>query len=171
MKALQEMTKREMVLIAGAFISVVYGIYIFFPTKPPGRKISVNSNTYDLNQFATEAARKIKKGAMTAQETELLARIRKAWATDPFVGERYFVQSRIDEGPPKPESVTLDLDYSGILIMGDRKLAVIEGIEYGKGESLVSHPGYTLQEVTSQFVLLRAIKDGRTYRVAFKEAP
>lgn len=124
-------------------LTLVYGFYALFLESPtPGKpKLAAPENKLDTyNDFITKVAALV-KGGVSPEETYIIEKIPVKWARDPFLNtktEGAFKpeKEKLTEAQKEANDSKLDIVYSGFLNMGNRNLAIINGIEYEKGEKL-----------------------------------
>jgi hypothetical protein len=115
------MSKREKIILIIMALTIVYGFYALFLENPsPGKpKLAASGNKLDtFNKFITTVATLV-KGGVSEEETYIIDNIPVKWTKDPLLNTRKEVAF-------KP----------GFLNMGSQNLAIINGIEYEKGEKL-----------------------------------
>ena len=138
------MSKREKIILVVMALTLVYGAYALFlenpaPGKPQPAAPESKFDTY--NEFITRVAALV-KGGVSPEETYIIEKIPVKWTRDPFLNTKTEggafkpEKEKLTEARQEADDSTLDLVYSGFLTMGDRNLAIINGIEYEKGEKL-----------------------------------
>jgi hypothetical protein len=137
------MSKREKIILIVMALTIVYGFYALFLENPsPGKpKLAATENKLDnFNKFITNVATLV-KGGVSEEETYIIDKIPVKWTKDPFLKTRKEVavkpeKEKLDEFKKGATAQELGIVYSGFLNMGNRNLAIINGIEYEKGEKL-----------------------------------
>ena len=126
------MSNREKIIVVGAVLALIYGVYIVF-LEPSAKQptFSTSSNQLDnLNTFITKVAAATKEG-ISERDSEIITRAEKAWVRDPLVRMRKPVQDEEETEQAKqetqPEGMII---YTGYLEMGTTRLAIINGNEY-----------------------------------------
>ncbi len=64
----------------------------------------------------------------------------------------------------------LAMQYSGYMTVGQRPYAIIDGLEYTLGESIAS-TGYSVKEITEEYVLLDAGEDSPEQKIKYVGDP
>jgi hypothetical protein len=137
------MSKREKIILIIMALTIVYGFYALFlenpsPAKP---KLASSGNKLDtFNKFITNVATLV-KGGVSEEETYIIDKIPVKWTKDPLLNTRKEVafkpeKEQLEEVKKGAAAQELGIVYSGFLNMGNRNLAIINGIEYEKGEKL-----------------------------------
>ena len=116
-------------------ITVILGAYMIFFDSPK-KTAAINTEGARelelLNTFITKVAEKTKTGP-SQKQAYILDKAQTAWRQDPFIQ----LESKKVEVDTGPEPV-LDarVKYTGFLQMGDKRLAIINGMEYEAGDQL-----------------------------------
>jgi hypothetical protein len=137
------MSKREKIILIIMALTIVYGFYALFLENPSAGKpkLAATGNKLDtFNKFITTVATLV-KGGVSEEETYIIDKIPVKWTKDPFLNTRKEVafkpeKEKLDEVKKSATAQELGIVYSGFLNMGNRNLAIINGIEYEKGEKL-----------------------------------
>jgi hypothetical protein len=140
-------------------LSVVYGIYaVFFENKiKEPTIISATKELENLNAFITKVAEASKAG-LSKEDTYIISRAEAKWKQDPLINAE-LTDRPIDEIKRKTEVQVVDpqlkVTYTGFMQMGDKKFAIINGIEYASGDEL-EQGGYIVRKITpSQVTIVR----------------
>ncbi|MGB5422198.1 MAG: hypothetical protein WBN03_08565, partial [Desulfobacterales bacterium] len=131
----------------------VYGFYALFIENPsPGKpKLAASGNKLDtFNTFITNVAALV-KGGVSEEETYIIDKIPVKWTKDPLLNTGKEVafkpeKEKLDEVNKGKTAQELGIVYSGFLNMGNRNLAIINGIEFEKGEKLPAS-GHIVKEI------------------------
>lgn len=141
-------------------LTVVYGVYaVFFEGKGGTQEIATVSATKQLeglNAFITKVAEASKAGL--SKEDKYIIQVAEAeWKQDPLVSVELKdrPESEIQKAKAaKPEPIPdLDVAYTGFMQMGDKKFAIINGVEYAVGDRL-EQGDYMLQSITPSRVVI-----------------
>ena len=147
------MSKREKIILTIMALTIVYGFYALFLENPsPGKpKLAASGNKLDtFNKFITNVAALVKRG-VSEEETYIIDKIPVKWTKDPLLNTIKEVafkpeKEKLDEAKKGATAQEFGIVYSGFLNMGNRNLAIINGIEYEKGEKLPDG-GYIVEEI------------------------
>ncbi|MGW8188154.1 MAG: hypothetical protein ACWGNK_12835 [Desulfobacterales bacterium] len=147
------MSKREKIILIIMALTILYGFYALFLENPSSGKPKLASSENKLesfNKFITNVASLV-KGSVSEEETYIIDKIPVKWTKDPLLNTKKEVAFK--PANEKPDEVKkgvgarkLDIVYSGFLNMGNRNLAIINGIEYEKGEKLPDG-GHIVEEI------------------------
>ncbi|MFO7688876.1 MAG: hypothetical protein R6V60_22575 [Desulfobacterales bacterium] len=154
------MSKREKLILVIMALTLVYGFYALFLEDPSPTKMkpAASANKLDtFNTFITNVAALVKEG-VSEEEAYIIDNIPAKWTRDPLLNARDEVFSKTAKeqlGAAKiEESVrALGIVYSGFLNMGSRNLAIINGIEYEKGETLPTG-GHVIEQIHANRVVI-----------------
>lgn len=148
------MTTREKIIVGLMVLAVVYGVYtIFFsaPSEDVAFKSGGDKELEALNSFITKVADKTKSG-LSKEQAYVLQRAQTNWKQDPLIQIQPKL-SREEEENRKPLVLESKIVYTGFLQMGDKRLAIINGIEYEVGDKL-QPSGLVVQKIDSNHVVI-----------------
>lgn len=147
------MNKREIVIILVAALIAVYGVFDYFILSDKNASQAIEKAKQAENQvqeFLTAAIARIQIIQQTAGAEKLpyfLAQIASPWRPDPFKELMTSVSSETDLVQTK-EHLLPPMIYSGFIMAGKRKLAIINGMEYIIGDTLPESDGYQVAEIS-----------------------
>ena len=143
------MTKREKVILVLMTLVVIYGAYALFFSAPPKSTLKgAGSTTSEINKLMTELSVGLAKKGPTARDKYVIEKAESTWVKDPFFEKRITLAKEKEKAPDKePEEIKeqekevevlpeVTFTYSGYLQMGDRKIAIVDGMEYKTGEEI-----------------------------------
>jgi len=147
------MTTREKIIVAAMVLAVVYGVYVVFFEKPreAAPVASAERELEALNTFITNVAEKTKTG-LSRQQSYVLQKAQAAWKQDPMI-QIQAKKSNTNEEEKMPAMSQSKIRYTGFLQMGDKRMAIINGMEYEAGDKL-EPGGFTLRRVNPNHVVL-----------------
>ena len=162
------MTTRERIIVGLVLLTVAYGVYaVFFEGKIGPQETAVVSSTKqleDLNAFITKVAEASKAGL--SKEDEYIIQLAEAeWQQDPLASVE--LTDRPASEIQKAKQVTtvtipdLSVSYTGFMQMGDKKFAIINGVEYTVGDRL-EQGDYVVGSITPRQVVI--ISTGRSQK-------
>ena len=118
-------------------LAILGGGYIYFFSSPQDADIGIPAKGPDeLNRFVIDLGKTLKSSELTKNDAFVLARAAKEWTKDPFLPPDLTVSSEASIDEEKLMVEDIDFSYSGYIDMGNRKLAIINGMEYEAGEAL-----------------------------------
>jgi hypothetical protein len=154
------MTTREKIIVGLMLLTVVYGVYaVFFEGKGGTQQIATISATKqleDLNVFITKVAEASKAG-LSKEDKYIIELAEAQWKQDPLVS--VVLKDRPENEIQKAKAVIpvsipdLDVSYTGFMQMGDKKFAIINGVEYAAGDRL-EEGNYILHSITPSRVVI-----------------
>lgn len=150
------MTKRERIIVVAMVLAVAYGGYQFLSPKAkrgPGTA-SAPATAKGLTPFAAEVVDQMKKIDSTPTDVYVVARGNSKWPDNPFFqGNIQTREAKKTEAEQPMETVRKRLEFSGFLQVGDRTLAIINGMEYETGEALMES-GYFIKSISPGRVIV-----------------
>lgn len=153
------MSKREKIILIVTVLVAFYGLFEFFLNAPSETvPAAAMPEKESLNILKTEMQSAITDKPQDRVNTYILERAVAKWPATPFVTSGLPVSSlesvKTDE-PAEHDRTPLDFTYAGYLAFGDRKLAIINGLEYEISE-ILPETGYEIRRIEPQFVVLKA---------------
>ncbi|MEJ2099999.1 MAG: general secretion pathway protein GspB [Desulfobacterales bacterium] len=161
------MSNREKIIVGLMLLTVVYGVYtVFFEGKGGVEPVAAISSTRDLenlNAFITKVAETSKAG-LTGKDKYIIERAEAKWKQDPLVSVN--LTNMPESEIQKSKEVTrvsipdLKVSYTGFMQMGDKRLAIINGVEYAAGDEL-EQGGYMVRSITPSRVVIVSTRDSK----------
>ena len=144
-------------------LTVVYGIYaLFFEGKgkssiTPTAAVSATKQLENLNAFITKVAEASRAG-LSKEDKYIISRAESAWKQDPLTTVDLTDRPE-DEINRQKKQITqttgpqLNVSYTGFMQMGDKKFAIIDGLEYTAGDEL-AQGGFKVRSITPRQVVI-----------------
>jgi len=130
------MSKREKIILAFVFIAVIYGGYQFlFP--PPSKTTSVKAeNEIKMaKKLVKDITEHLNKANLSETERYTISRAEAQWLTDPFYNKKRPTKKEASKDTSSARQ-KISFTYSGYIEIGEKRLAIINGMEYQTGEEL-----------------------------------
>lgn len=144
-----------------------YGIYYY--TKPSDTGIeSPQKKEEKLNKFVADIAVRLKKKDISRTEKHIIAMAKSEWAGDPFLRIELPLESQAQQERVEVSALKVNFTYSGYMEMGDRRLAVINGMEYVVGEEL-EPGGYIVNSISPAQVVIGIKETNQTIVLPVEE--
>ena len=128
------MSKREKIILVFVFIAVMYGGYQFFlPSLPKTTSVKTENEIKMANKLVKDITELLNKINIFGPENYIISRAETKWVKDPFYKKKFPI---IKETPKNISSARQEISftYSGYIEMGEKKIAIINGMEYQAGE-------------------------------------
>jgi len=136
-------------------LAVAYGVYtVFFST--PSKAAFQNDDHKELkalNAFVSKIAEKTKTG-LSKKQTYVLQKAQDAWKQDPFVRIQP-KPTQAEETEKRPLVLKSRIVYTGFLEMDDKRLAILNGMEYEIGDRL-EPDGLVVRAISPTHVVVAA---------------
>jgi hypothetical protein len=157
------MSNREKIIVGLMLLTVVYGIYaLFFEGKgkssiTPTAAVSATKQLENLNAFITKVAEASRAG-LSKEDKYIISRAESAWKQDPLTTVELTDRPE-DEINRQKKQITqttgpqLNVSYTGFMQMGDKKFAIIDGLEYTAGDEL-AQGGFKVRSITPRQVVI-----------------
>jgi hypothetical protein len=157
------MSTREKIILAGVVIALLFAAYTFY-SEPSSQKknVAIEKDLAGVKALSAKLSEELQKDNLTAVDRYILERAGAEWSTDPFV------EKKLSLVPVKgtAEARSNDFVYSGYLEVNQRRLAVINGMEYVVGEQLESG-GYIVKSIDPEKVIIEDISKGGRITLPF----
>jgi hypothetical protein len=159
------MSKREKIILASVLVALMYAAYTFY-SEPSSKKMNVatEAELASATALSTKLSDELLKENLTANERYILERAEAEWPKDPFLEKK--LSSAGVPGKGTAGGQLNDFVYSGYLEVNQRRLAVINGMEYVIGEQLESG-GYIVKSIDPEKVILEDIGKGGQIALPF----
>jgi len=147
-------------------LTVVYGIYaLFFEGKRNGKTlsttptaaVSATKQLENLNAFITKVAEASRAG-LSKEDKYIISRAESAWKQDPLITVELTDIPADEINRQKKQIVQtagpqLNVSYTGFMQMGDKKFAIINGLEYTAGDE-IEQGGFRVRSITPRQVVI-----------------
>ncbi len=163
------MTIREKIIIGLVILTCCYGIYSFFFTASSSVKEMLASKTESATKFVSKITGEMNKKIFTEIDSYIVDLALLQWENDPFVQKEYVItdenkavnklinSNRIKPQHDKTQTGKTEIIYSGYISIGDRMLAVINGLEYEEGE-VIHTTEHSVMNIFPSCVILESIE-------------
>lgn len=145
------MSKREKILVGLMLLAVVYGIYAWFlPSSQQAATVNEGNGQKVLKEFILKVAEKTTTG-LSKNQAYVLQKAEALWERDPLI--------QIEPKPSEEEEdsqqpvLSSKMIYTGFLQMDDKRLAIINGMEYEAGDRL-EPGGFIIQSISPSRVVI-----------------
>jgi hypothetical protein len=162
------MSKREQIILCFVVIAVLYAGYNYLGTSEKHPQIKTEEEMTDLKNLMADVTTQVNKAVLSDTETFLIKRAEANWKRDPFLSPGVPVKSTSDIEISELSDQGLDFTYSGYLETGDKKLAIINNMEYEAGEML-AEGGFIVRSISSNRVEIGVIGGKDTIILPLKE--
>lgn len=133
-------------------LAVVYGAYTFLFSSPRQEGVVRGDPEQNaLKAFIVQVAEKSKAG-LSKTQAYVLQKAQSEWEKDPLIQIKPRKPEEKEKQQPKLKS---DILYTGFLQMGDKRLAIINGVEYEAGDKL-EPGGFIIRSIFPNHVVLAA---------------
>lgn len=159
------MGTREKILFVLMVLALGYGAFeLFYPSPRESPEEGFKAGEAAALDLARQVADDLARMELGPGEAYILELAAAEWPREPsWVMEREKpVEEPVREEGPGP------LTYTGYLEINERRLAIINGIEYQVGEQ-VEHEGLVLLSITPERVELKYNRTGQTIKAFYME--
>lgn len=164
------MSTREKIILCLVILAAGYAAYNFLADTPKRIHVETEEELTDLKKLTADVIKEVDKAVLTETEAFIIAQTGAEWKRDPFLKPGPPVKFRPESGQAGVSAEELSFTYSGYLEMADKKLAVINGIEYKAGEMLINGGGYIVSSIFPTRVALELTGGKNRITLPLKEA-
>ena len=134
-------------------LSIVYGFYVFY-IEAPGKKVAVgkNSKLESLNKFITHIAN-LTKESLSDIDSYIIEKAPKQWDKDPLLSSDTKFQFKAENTQTDLSALKVNIKYTGYLKMGQKNIAILNGMEYEEGEEL-EKSGFIIHKILPEQVII-----------------
>jgi len=145
------MSKREKILVGLMLLAIIYGIFVWFPSAPQ-QAATLNSDNEKkaLNAFVIKVAENTTRG-LSSNQAYVLQKAAAKWQRDPLV--QIEPQTSVAKEEISQPVLTTKMTYTGFLRMGDKRLAIINGMEYEAGD-ILEPDGFIVRSISPRRVVI-----------------
>lgn len=145
-------------------LTVAYGVYaVFFESKSEPEEIvafSATKQLESLSTFITKVAEASKAG-LSKEDEYIIQQAEAAWKQDPLISAELKDRPESElrkaaQQVTKASIPDLNVSYTGFMQMGDKKFAIINGVEYTSGDRL-EQGDYIVRSITPSQVVIVSI--------------
>lgn len=164
------MSKQEKVMVIIAGLAIIFGVYYFFIVSPAKHiRIETGKKMLVLSKLADDITAELKEWDLTEAEAYIITQAGTEWTKDPFFEGK--VSWTSGSGGTVIQAEKVEFSYTGYIELGKKRLAVINGLDYQIGESLVGESlesgEYIVQNIYPDRVVIKPKGKGKAITVQF----
>jgi hypothetical protein len=163
------MSKREKVILVIMAITIVYGAYALFinPNPKTSGPTATTTQSEAINQFISNVSAMTQDG-LSEIDSYIIQHIPVEWSKDPLLNSQRDFDFKTDKETEDQLAQKLALKYTGFVVMGRQKLAIIDGVEYESGETL-PETNLVLEEIHSNRVVILVKTSNKRVSIPLEE--
>mgnify|MGYP001167515017 FL=1 len=149
MADVRQMTRRQGILLAVMAVVVLYGLADFFFLGASGKQVGAPQKltpATDVKALTTSIASAAESYRPTGLDAYVVRRAESGWSRDPFIDgkiySRWFPREAVSASTEKAL-----FTYTGYLEVNGKRMAIINGMEYGVGDPLEVE-GYVVKSIS-----------------------
>lgn len=161
-----KLNKRQIIILAVMALAVIYGIYeIIFGSPSENKAAAIKTSNSAVN---SNVATVFLNNPLERLDAYIIGRAEADWKSNPFLEKNLY-----KEWTAKDETVVASISavkiiYSGYVDSGKKKMAIINGMEYGEGEKLEIQ-GYVLKHITPAKIKIENRNTGSELEIFLQE--
>ncbi len=148
------MEKREKILLAILLIAAAYAAYTYLFAGKEMKSVDDLVNRGELELIKNEVQAKLDENQLSDLERYRLEVAERPWRGDPFYDRTRDIVSEDEKIDTQlPESI--ELRYTGYIMLGPVVYAIINDFEYQVGDELeIAEPGFFLFEISKRKIVI-----------------
>lgn len=155
-----KVSKREKMILGSAAAAVIWGVCALIPSPAKGsQQPAANAGMTVVKEFIAGLDALIKENSPPDKIEYAIRAAESEWGGDPFSKTDGEAAAALPGAKPAG-----GFDYSGYLEMNNRRLAVIDGVEYEAGE-LLEGDGYKVKDIFPYMVVVESIAEGKEIKI------
>jgi hypothetical protein len=166
-----KLTRQQIIILSIMGLVILFAIYdVFIAARSKAEPIDIGKKTSELEAFLSNITSKLPKGSLPTSDAYILSRAETGWVHDPFYERKSFREweKRKERARAGGISQKVSFSYSGYLNVGNKNLAIINGVEYEAGNRLEIE-GYVLKKIYAGKVVIVNEKSGAKFDVPLQE--
>jgi hypothetical protein len=166
-----KLTKQQIIILSVMVVAVLYAAYDFFiAPRTKTAMIDIGKKSMELEAFINNITTSMPKGSLSAADAYIVNRAEAQWTKDPFYDRKLFREWVKLKEPAKAGggAQKISFNYSGYVNMKDKRMAIINGIEYESGDPLEVE-GYMLRGIYQNKVVIENVKSRSKFEVLLQE--
>ncbi|MBU4185802.1 MAG: hypothetical protein KKC23_06345 [Proteobacteria bacterium] len=163
------MSKREQIILGFVALAILYAGYNYLGISEKHSRIKTEEELTDLKNLMVNVATQVNKAVLSDTETFLIKRAEANWKQDPFLSPGVSVKFTSDSELSELSDQGLSFTYSGYLETADKKLAIINNMEYKVGEML-AEGGFVVRSISANRVEIGVVGGKNTIILPLEEA-
>jgi len=142
--------KREKIILGLMAIAILYAAFDYLAPNKKNQGEDMGQKTAELNTFVTDLTAGLGKDISKNLDVLVFSRAEKEWTQDPFLdGKAYklWTEAKVPAKETLAAAPKIEIAYTGYLEVGQKRMAIINGVEYREGEAL-DIKGFVLKTVS-----------------------
>jgi hypothetical protein len=146
--------KREKIILGIMTIVILYAAFDYLAPQKTNHGLDASQKKAELNTFVTDLTANLGKDTSKNLGVLIFSRAEKEWTRDPFLDGKASKSRAEAKAPPiKDTTPKIEFVYAGYLEVGRKRMAIINGEEYGEGEAL-DIKGFILKTVSPTGIVI-----------------
>ena len=161
-----------MIILGVMGVVILFAAYELFFAK--GKKpvtVDTGKNITELNTFISEMTAAIGKDTPSPVDAYMIKRAEEGWARDPFYERNTYKDWAVTKDPAQAGGASAQknqFNYTGYVALGNKQIAIINGIEYGVGDAL-DVEGYILKKIHPSKIIIFNKESRRFFDVLLQD--
>jgi hypothetical protein len=155
------MSSREKIIVVVVALCAAYGLFDFLRRQFRGTdpSVAIQEQAAKLSAFIDETRAGLQAAKLTPVENRVIERANRNWASNPFFQRQEEVATAAVPGTAEPQA--RPFRYTAFLSVGDKRMAIVDGMEYGAGDTVAGSRCVVQSIEPDKLVLLRTNDQAR----------
>jgi hypothetical protein len=163
-----KLNKRQIIIIAVMALFILYAAYEYLIASPARKKSDQSAKPVEINTFVNEVTADILKNPLAGIDMVIIRRAESDWGKDPFLERTTYKEWATKNTAAGDADSSAKIIYSGYVDAGRKKMAIINGVEYGVGDQLEME-GYVLKSIAPSKVRINNKNTGSELEIPIQE--
>jgi hypothetical protein len=163
-----KLSKQQTIILCIMVIAVIFGVYSFTGSPKKGVTDDPGKKAKELKTFMSDITTNIGQDSPTTADVYIMSMAEAGWQKDPFYERKSYREWAMATKASGSATSKTTFSYAGYIDAGKKKVAIINGIEYGAGDPLEIE-GYILRNITPSKVVIENKADRTKFDVPFQE--
>jgi hypothetical protein len=156
-------SRRELIILGLAGLAVIYLVFdlIIMPSYKPKKIETAQAQNIDIKTLLAEMSQYAKKDGSVDNILYTMSRADLTWPRDPFLYEDLASAASVEGQKTK-------FNYTGFVMLGPKRLAIVNGIEYQIGETIAG-ADFTVKAINPNDVVLENLVNRSRLSIPIQE--
>lgn len=153
--------RRQGIILIAAALAVLYGLYNFIAPGTGHKAAAPQMQAKELQLFVTQTTEEVTRHLPLPFDTYIFSRAESKWERNPFSWKAGFG----NKGGAQEASL---FTYTGFLELGNRRIAIINDMEYQAGDHLEKE-GFFVRKISPASVVIKNRLENTEFEIPLAE--
>lgn len=163
------MSKREKIIVALMAVAVLYGAWEVLRPKSGKPLPAKGQSAVSDESFVTQMNATLNQLSASKAYEYVMKQATTPWPADPFGQEPFKAEVEAQATPDAQAPRQIKAAYTGFIKVGEKTMAIINGMEYESGET-IDPGGLVVEQIAPHQVVLRPAGQGAKVTIPLEES-